>query len=426
LLPADSGRSIPSAPEVRMSRHDESHRWQFEMLMVLAEEGRTAELDELFHKLLRQSHATLGPLCDFVIEQPNHARIAILLKLLAKMGSLAAAPILIRFLEIDVRELRLQAITGLGWLRARAALERLDDLENSEDDEVRREAQVAVEEILRDFPTMRPHLKYHERIAIKRDLVGRATPDEIAHATPPGGDERRRLVGMFPRLLAMKYKAAPLGMGAGGVVAMAVNAEAKGDPTDLLRRLLGREVELRGWPLDRLHERILTFYKWGDEDWIEFGGALMTPEARREIANLVLGEIVPTEPRSPLPDCIDASEAVPSFLVACLREKAASAVVEYDAASGDMQIVLAAADGARRNLEPPQTTMRARFLAAIGILADLRTVSDDAGETTAEGCIRHEHAGLPAPLVVVVRRQRLGDLDVVALQFVGRQETERN
>lgn len=408
-------------------RHDESHRWQFEMLMVLAEEGRTAELDELFHKLLRQSHSTLDPLCDFVIAQPNHARIAVLLKLLAKMGSLKAAPILIRFLDIDVRELRLQAAMGLGWLRARAALERLDEIEGAtDDDDLRREAQVAVEEILRDFPTLRPHLKYHERVAIRRDAVARATPGEIAQATPPGGDDRRRLVGMFPRLLAMKYKAAPLGMGPGGVVAMAVNADQQGDPTELLRRLLGREVELRGWPLDKLHERILSFYKWGDEDWIQFGGVLMTPDARREIVSLVLGDIQPGEPRSPLPDCFDASEAVQSFLSVCMREKIASAVVELDASEGRMEIALTAADGTGKSIDPPQPDMQPRFITALGVLADLRTVTEDTNETTSEGCIRHEHPGLPVPMVVVVRRQKIGDLDVVALKFVGERETENN
>ncbi len=394
--------------------------------MVLAEDGRQDEAEELFHKLLRQSNVALDPLIDFVIEQPNHARLAILLKLAAKMGSLKAAPILIRFLEIDVHELRLQAITGLGWLRARAALDRLDHIEGTdENDEIRREAQIAIEEILRDFPNLRSRLKNHERVAIKRETIKQDSTEDIAQATPPGGGERRRLVGMFPRLLALKYKAVPLGLGPGGVLTLAVPDDLKEDPREAFRELLDREVELRGWPRERLNERILTFYKWGDEDWIQFGETHMTPNVRSEITRIVLADIVPSEPHSPLPDAFDSAEVVQTFLSICAREPVVSALIEYDGAAGRMDITLSHQDGGKQTLEPPGPNMRTRFFRALSILADCRPINDG-DETTFEGCIRTEHPGLPGPFIAIVRTQNVGGFQVMVLEMVEEEETERN
>ncbi len=406
-------------------RHDESHRWQFEMLMVLAEEGQE-EAEELFHKLLRQSGAVLDPLIDFIIEQPNHPRVAILLKLAAKMGSLKAAPILIRFLEIDIHELRIQAISGLGWLRARAALDRLDHIEGADaNDEIRREAQIAIEEILREFPNLRGRLKNHERIAIAREAIKKDSQDEIARATPPGGAERRRLVGMFPRLLALKYKAVPLGMGPGGVLTLAVPDDLEEDPREAFRELLDREVELHAWPRERVNERILTFYKWGDEDWIQFGELNMTANVRREITRIVLADIVPTEPHSPLPDAFDSGEAVQTFLSICAREAIASALIEYDGAAGRMDITLTGGGGERQTLDPPAPNMRTRFFRALSILADCKSGEGD-DDSTSEGCIRTEHPGLPGPLIAVVRTQNVGGFQVMVLEVVKEERTERN
>ncbi len=388
--------------------------------MVLAEEGRQEECDELFHKLLHHSIEVFEPLVDFTIEQPNHPRIAILLKLLGKIGDVRTAPILQRFLEIDVKELRVQAAIGLGWLRARAGLEMLDQLEgNDPEEEVRKEARIAIEEILRDFPLLRPMLKYHERVAIKRETIKPDSQTDIARSTPVGGEDRKRLVGMMPRLLAMKHRAVPLGIGPGGVVSVAVRADLEEDPTELLRTLLGREVQLHGWPLPKIYERILTFYKWGDDDWVQFG-EYMTDPAREEIASIVLGNIVPSDLPPPLPDCVDSSEAVQSFLAICARGQYQSAILEYDDSSNRLDITLQDREGKCQSLDSPVGVAGARFMKALRILGNCR--ANDAGEASGDvpllGLIDHEHPVLERPFRATVRCENMGGVEVIGLDFV--------
>src|SRR5690606_9749358 len=207
-----------------MAHQQDPNEFQYEALLVYHEGGNVEERDKIFERLLHRGPEIFDSLAEFVIKQPNEPRLEILLELLAKLGDLRAAPILIRFTEIEVDELRVQAVIGLGWLRARAALEILDVLEASDPcEDVRTEARIAVEEILRDFPNLRSMLKHHQTLSIGDEPIQRDSDDDIRRTTPPGGEERQRLVGMFPRLLALRFKAIPLGVGPGGVMGFAVD-----------------------------------------------------------------------------------------------------------------------------------------------------------------------------------------------------------
>jgi HEAT repeat protein len=75
--------------------------------------------------------------------------VAVLLDLMGKLGDARAVTLLMRFLDIEVPELRMAAAVAVGWLQAPAAIEKLDQMEGSDPDSgVRAEARAAIEQIL--------------------------------------------------------------------------------------------------------------------------------------------------------------------------------------------------------------------------------------------------------------------------------------
>ncbi|MBI5155342.1 hypothetical protein HZA57_08905 [Candidatus Poribacteria bacterium] len=400
-----------------MTTHHDSHKWQFRELLSLYESGNRQEADHLFEKLLHIGTEIFDSLANFTIEEPNHPRLAILLDLLAKIGDLRAAPILIRFLDIPVLELRVHAAVGLGWLRARAALEKLDVLEGMDpEEEVRRECQLAIEEILHDFPRLRTLCKHHKPIALPRRPISLDNETVISRTTAPGGEERRRLAGLLPRMLALKYRAVPLGIGPGGVLGLAVRADLQTDPSDQLRRLTGHEVDLHGWPLPRIYERLLTFYEWGDDDWVQFHESV-TPEARQEIRSIVLGNVLPNEPHPLLEDCTDSNEAVLSFLSICLQHRDASARVEHTGPDNELTITMTDRSGKPHDLAPPPDSLRVRFIRALRILAGIAT-SENAGIGEAKGCINLEGPNLDRKFAAIVTSTHAPDRDILTFEFL--------
>ena len=245
-----------------MSQHQDDYRfWQFELLISFHEHSDSAAAQELFSRLLTEKKDVFEPLSEFLAKNQETDGISILIELLGKMRNSTSAPLLLNFLKSKDRAVRLQSIIALGWLRARAALEQLDEIEARDpDEEIKREAGIAIEEILNDFPNMRDQLKFHQKIAIKRNPITIDTPAEIAATTPPSVEQRRKLVGMMPRMLAMKCQVVPLGIGPGGVVGLAVDKNTSEDPTEFYSKIFGRKVDLHGWPREAIYERMYT--KW--------------------------------------------------------------------------------------------------------------------------------------------------------------------
>lgn len=400
-------------------RHQPSDpfRFQFEALLVFHEERNRDEREKVFERLLHRGAEVFDSLANFTLEQPNHARLAVLLELMGKLGDMRAVPILTRFLVNDLAELRAQAATALGWLRARSSLEILDGMEaNDPVDDVKREAAVAIEEILRVFPRLRPMLKHHKTMSISAQPVRHDSDDDIARMTPPGGEERTRLVGMFPRVLAMRHKAVPLGLGPGGVVGFAVDPMITPDPRVALKALVGREVELHGWPIQRIYDRIISFYKWGDEDWVLFGIHL-TEEARLEVTELVLGAINPSQPAPALPDCMDAVEAAQGILTQLAWENYISARIEFTDGFGEFSLKLLDREHRWTTLAPPPRALQPRLVTALEMLSGLyRPGAID--HTPHPGLLRIAHPGLETPFVAVVRRERLDDRHLLVIDEV--------
>lgn len=400
-------------------RHSSSdpYRFQFEALLAFHEEQNRDEREKLFERLLHRGPEIFDSLANFTLEQPNHARLSVLLELMGKLGEVRAVPILMRYLVNDLAELRAQAATALGWLRARAALETLDGIEaHDASDDVRREAAVAIEEILRVFPRLRPMLKHHRTLSISAQPVRHDSDDDIARMTPPGGHERTRLVGMFPRILAMRHKAVPLGLGPGGVVGFAVDPTVTPDPALTLKALVGREVELHGWPLQRIYDRIISFYKWGDEDWVLYGNEL-TEEAREAITELVLKTINPAQPAPALPDCMDAVEAAQGLLTLLAWEDYVSAHIEFTDGFGEFTLKLLDRDHQWSTVAPPPPSLQARLVTALEMLSGLyRPGAID--HTPHPGLLRIAHPGLKTPFVAVVRRERLDDRHLLAIDEI--------
>ena len=404
-----------------MSHHQDSHRWQFQELQELVDQGDDQAARELFEKLLKAGSEIYDSLTTFIIEHPNAPRLAILLELYAKLGDPRAVPILMRFLELEVPELRLQAVIGLGWLRARVALEKLDEMEAGDPEEnVREEARAAIEEILRDYPTLRKLCPKHRPLEVAR-LVEQDSDLDIARTVLPPDDHRRRLAGIFPRLLARHHRATPLWLGSGGVISFAIPRDTQPGPADALRALTGREVELHAWPRERVYDWMLQFYAWGDDDWLA-PGAELTDEALDQIASLVLQQIVPEEPHPALPDCADATEAATAFLSICAMGDHTSAVIEHAPAEGQLRLVVVNATGERLRLEPPQAKLHEGFLRAIKLLSNLegpRSVTNPRrpGERPERGRLYCEHARLGRPFEAAVVRSESGGSEVITLDF---------
>jgi hypothetical protein len=400
-----------------MAHQQDPNEFQYEALLVYHEGGNVEERDKIFERLLHRGPEIFDSLAEFVIKQPNEPRLEILLELLAKLGDLRAAPILIRFTEIEVDELRVQAVIGLGWLRARAALEILDVLEASDPcEDVRTEARIAVEEILRDFPNLRSMLKHHQTLSIGDEPIQRDSDDDIRRTTPPGGEERQRLVGMFPRLLALRFKAIPLGVGPGGVMGFAVDPAVTPDPRETLKALLGREVELHGWPLSRIYERLLTFYEWGDDDWVRWPEHL-APVTMEAIRSIVLEGVSAEEALPALQDASDAVEAAQSLLSLLATRQYVTVLMEYNDSGADFTVRLVGKDRAETPLEPPQGGLQMRLVRALELLSGLtRPGTFDAAIN--EGLIKIDHQQMQKPLYVVASRELLDERRLLRLDVL--------
>ncbi|MBX3727781.1 MAG: HEAT repeat domain-containing protein [Candidatus Sumerlaeia bacterium] len=401
-----------------MTSSDESYRWQFEKLLKLFEQGPREELEDLCHKILVRGNDLLEPLADFLQTQPDHPRLAIVLELMGKIGDPRAATVLVQYLDSHARELRVQAAIALGWLRARLALEKLDKLEGHDpDEEVRAEARIALEEILREYPALRQVLRHHESLAFEESALGSANEEEFEGLHPLAPETQKQLAALFPRVLALRYRAVPLGIGSNGVVSFAILAEEAPETIGQdLKRLTGREVELHSWPESRLFEHLLTFYRWGDDDWVKLRQQ-PGEEAAREIAEILLAKVDPELPNPPLPDCVDSIEAVQSFLSLCLREQVVSAMVQCDHSCATYQVLVHTRRDESIELEPPLPPMRERFLRVLQVLAGC-ACSQGTSREVAQGSIRFCPANSDRPCLIDVTCETVGTRDVVALEFL--------
>ncbi|MDK2972554.1 MAG: hypothetical protein PWP23_2309 [Candidatus Sumerlaeota bacterium] len=401
-----------------MASSDEGYRWQFEKLVRLYEEGPREALEDLCHKVLVHGQDMLEPLAGFIVEQPDSPRLAILLELIGKIGDPRAATILVQYLESDCADLRVQAAIGLGWLRSRLGIMKLDELEGRDpDNQVRMEARVAIEEILREYPAIRQALRHHQPLPIDEQRFEADSEDDFAKLNPLTPERQKRLAALLPRVLALRYKAVPLATGASGVVSFAILGGRSPESIGAdLKRLTGREVELHAWPEQRLYDHLLTFYKWGDDDWVKFRGEL-TDEARREVAEILLSKVDPELPNAALPDCIDSLEAVQSFLSLCLREQTTSALVEYDRAAGECRLLLHVRDGSSFSLDPPPTAMRGRFMRVLQTLAGCGPARSATREVR-EGSIRFAPEADKRPVLVSVTCETIGTREAMALDFL--------
>jgi hypothetical protein len=401
-----------------MTSSDESFRWQFEKLLTLFEQGPREELEELCHKILVRGGDLLEPLADFLQTQPDHPRLAIVLELMGKIGDPRAATVLVQYLDSHARELRVQAAIALGWLRARLALEKLDQLEaHDPDEEVRAEARIALEEILRDYPALRQVLRHHDSLALEESALGSATEEEFEGLHPLAPETQKLLVALFPRVLALRYRAVPLGIGSNQVVSFAILAEQAPETIGQdLKRLTGHEVELHAWPESRLFEHLLTFYRWGDDDWVKLRQQ-PTEEATREIAEILLSKVDPELPNAPLPDCVDSIEAVQSLLSLCLREQVVTAVVQCDHGCAAYQVLVHTRREESIELDPPPPAMRERFLRVLQVLAGC-ACSQGASREVAQGSIRFCPANSVRPCLIDVTCETVGTRDIVVLEFL--------
>jgi len=338
---------------------------------------------------------------------------------MSKMGDPRAVGVLLKFLDSHLKELRLPAIIGLAWNRARVALEPLERMETDDPDpDVRREAQVAIEEILRDFPNLRSMLKNHKPILLTRENVIMDSESTIANLQPLTDEHRQFLVARLPRLLALRYKAVPLFREAHDALVIAVPADPEFErPVEALERVTGCAIELRGWPLNKIYERLLTFYEWGDDDWVQFSPEL-TDAALCEIAEIVLEGIAPEAPHSPLPDCSDSIELIQSFLSQCVQRRALSAVLEGDGEERTFTVTLNLRGGEREELEPPPPHLRERFIRALKMIADCEEQVNEAGQLVGRGSIRTNNARMDKPFVAVVRCETMDEHCIMAIEFV--------
>ncbi len=331
-----------------MSRPEESPEdYQFEKLMNLAEAGRAGEH---YARLLRKGSAIFDPLANFIIRQPNNARLAVLIELLGKLGDDRAVPLLMRFLEIPVPELKIAAATALGWLQAPAALEKLDDIEgNDPDPDVRHEARTAIEQILLLVPNL-AHVLHHHSCMPKHGLEGQ--PGELEF----------RLIRALPRMIAFEFKCVPLAITDGSTLRVACRTGTPEEALAPLARIVGLELDATHWTADRIHDAQERLYTLGDDDFCEFHGELR-PETKAELRRLILAGVRPEEPVCPLDEATDAVEAVQAFLSLCASNEDTRAIIEYrDGKSLSMRYIPGAQE--HRLAAPPADLWRA-FLAAL-------------------------------------------------------------
>lgn len=342
---------------------------KFRQLMELHELGCA---DEAFAALLREGPMIIDPLLDFIIEQENSPRLAVLVDLLGKMPDDRVIAVLMRFLYVGVEELRCSAAIGLAWHRARAAIEKLDELYgNDPSPRVREECGRAIEEILRDRPTMATLLHHHP--LAQRPAAHGCLPVGIEPAS-----DQERLIAALPRLLAIKYRAVPAAIPGDRLLVISVAPGAASAALEAhLSDLTGHRVTLQTLGhTDDIRAAIDHLYTHGDDDFAVFHQCLR-PAARREVVAEVIKNIRPDEPLAPLPECDDAVAAVQAFLGLAVQMRARAARVERTA---DGLTVSLGMMGVSRELEAPRAELARRFVTALLVLADLA----EAGEMEPE------------------------------------------
>ncbi len=349
-----------------MARHPSPFDHQFNKLLVLHRRG---EAEELFTELLRHGHSICNPLADFLLKHPGAPELSILIDLLSKCMDDRAVPLLMRFLDSGIAELRRAAANGLGWHRARVALEALDELEGTDpDNDVRLEARLAIDEILRDFPKLRSLLHYHEPMNRPQAAIAGEHERIPGATTRPDSEQRLELIRCLPRLLALKYNAVPIHVSPAKLLHLGVPSGSEKRLVEPLSTLTGRSVQLHSWTRERIRQAIEELYSLGDDDFCTFHQEL-TPGARDEVVEAVLAGVRPAEPASPLAETSDAVEAVQAFLTSCECMKLDEVDIRY--APPEMTLEGRRADGSVYTLDAPPEGHRERFLSALRIVARL-------------------------------------------------------
>lgn len=368
-----------------------------------------AAAEELFVELLREGGVIVEPLVDFILRQTQEPRIAPLVDLLGKTMDDRAIPVLMRLLESTEPDIRRAAACGLGWNRARAGLEALDNVEgNDTDPKVRIEARAAIDEILRGFPRLEGILRHHVPMP-PQDAATPASHDEVP-TDHPDEEQRLKLIASLPRLLALKYTAVPMHFSPGHQLHIAVRQGSERRLIPTMSALTNYHVHLHARPAEVIRNAIDKLYLLGDDDFCAFHDRL-TPLARDEVVETVLSSVRPDEPACPLSEVNDAVEAVQVFLSCCGHMKLREASVVF--APPDMTIT-GVADGNREvTLSAPLLPHRERFMTALRIVAML---DPGAGLSRQDGGrIRCPHGN--GGFVARVKSEKTIERDALTLAF---------
>lgn len=378
---------------------------QFRKLIEL--QGTDAGND-LLAELLRHGPAVSRPLQDYLVRQPHAPDLAVLVELLGKTMDGASTAVLLGYLNSGESALRRAAATALGWNRSRPALEILDRLEGEDPDiSVRTEAQLAIEEILREYPDQRNILQHHRNPDGEGPRIDEAT---LREGEPTDRDQRLALMVHMPRLLAFRYQAMPLNVDTDGRLHMAVVRSGERLRIPLLGEIAGRTIELHHWEPDHLKLSMEMFYNLGDDDFCLFFDR-MTTRAMDMVREMVLQGVRPNEPACPLADANDAIEAVQGLLSCCCAWDIGRAKVWMH--EGEMTIALEKAGGESvMEMDPPPPPLRDRFMLALRALGGL-TRHGMPGEET--GSIRLVYTAPCRHAAVIVGRGAIGE--TILLEF---------
>ncbi|MBI1290074.1 hypothetical protein GC173_02355 [bacterium] len=356
---------------------------QFRKLIALSPSG---EGEELFAELLRLGPVIREPLLEFLRSNDHDPEVAVLVELLAKSHGHTAKALLLNFLESPHARLRRSACNAMGWIRAREALTALDRIESEDADPVvRAEARAAIDEILKDWPGLVGTLQHHEMMA-------------GAHG-PRGAD---RLALVLPRLLALRYNAAPLGMTSDGKLRIAVRQGNERRLMAPLEILTGREIVVEAAPDEVVLAAIEKTYHHGDDDFVQaalevaraaieksgrapsphtyylaenlFGS--LTPTAIEELSEEILAAIRPEEPCCPFDEATDAVEGLQSLVAQCCQQGAPEARITVG--DGNL-LVTTSVSGTPQVREVGDASFVPRVFALIGFLLNDSTASDPTG-----------------------------------------------
>jgi hypothetical protein len=357
---------------------------QFRKLIALSPSG---EGEELFVELLRAGPMIREPLIEFLRTNHLDPDVGVLIDLLAKSHGHTAKGALMGFLESPHAKLRRAACNAMGWIRAREALSTLDRMEAEDADaQVRSEARTAVDEILKDWPGLVANLQHHE---------------VMAGGSGPRGADRLALV--LPRLLALRYNAAPLGLTSDGKLRIAVRHGNERRLLAPLEILTGREIVIEAVSDEVVRAAIEKTYHHGDDDFVQaalevargiaekgaqpasghayylaenlFGS--LTPTAIEELAEEVLTAIRPLEPACPFDEAGDAVEGFQSLVAQCCQQSTSEARLTV---SGDtLVLTTASGNGASTSIQVGDATLVPRVFALIGFLLIDAAASDPTG-----------------------------------------------